>query len=139
MSRFSRLGRLAAAAVLVASGATVAVFSAAPAGATNTNLTIDCSQTGTPASIDNGATLTITISGTSCGNVLFDNTPTSTHGTVTVNGNPLALGFSAAGTNGTVIVFTAPGSGSDQNSISFWPNLQSPPRLDRSSTMVTAL
>jgi hypothetical protein len=127
MNRISRLGRLAAAAVLVASGATVALTSTA--GAANTPITINCSQQQTSATINNSDTLTVTISGSSCGFVIFDNFGPGLYGTATVNGFPLTAGNPVAVANGAVLVYTAPASGSGSNSFSFWPNLQAPPPI----------
>jgi len=125
MFRFSRLGRLAAAAVLVVSGATVALV--APAGAVNTPITINCTQQYTELYVENSDTLTVTISGSSCGNVIFDNFGPGLYGTATLNSVPLTAGNPVAVANGDVIIFTAPASGDGRNSFSFWPNLGSPP------------
>jgi len=125
MFRSTRLGRLAAAAVLVASGATVALV--APAGAVNTPITIDCTQQYTETYVENSDTLTVTISGSSCGNVIFDNFGPGLYGTATLNNVALTAGNPVAVANGDVIIFTAPASGGGRNSFSFWPNLGSPP------------
>jgi hypothetical protein len=125
MFRISRLGRLAAAAVLVASGATVALV--APAGAVNTPITIDCTQQYTELYVENSDTLTVTISGSSCGNVIFDNFGPGLYGTATLDNVALTAGNPVAVANGDVIIFTAPASGGGRNSFSFWPNLGSPP------------
>jgi hypothetical protein len=125
MNGFSRLGRLAAAAVLVASGATVALT--ANAGAADTPITIDCAQQQTSATINNSDTLTVTISGSGCGFVIFDNFGPGLYGTATLNNVALTAGNPVAAANGAVLVYTAPASGGGSNSFSFWPNLGSPP------------
>ena len=126
MHRFSRLGRLAAAAALVASGATVALTSTA--GAANTNLTIDCVQQNTTASVDNSDTVTITISGSNCGFIVLNNPGLiGPLGTATLNSFPLTAGNPMGVSDGDVVVYTAPASGSGQDGFVFLPTLQSPP------------
>lgn len=127
MNRISRLGRLAAAAVLVASAATVALT--APAGAANTPTTIDCSVQNTTETINNSDTLTVTISGSACGFVIYDNFGPGLYGTATLNSFALTAGNPSAVANGDVLVYTAPASGAGSNSFSFWPNLSSPPPI----------
>jgi hypothetical protein len=125
MNRISRLGRLAAAAVLVASGATVAL--ATPAGAANTAINLDCTQPATQQSIGNSDTLTVTISGNLCVSLVFDNPGSGQFGTATVNGITLSPGSSSVVVSGDVLVYTAPASGAGSNSFSFWPNQNPPP------------
>ena len=124
MFRISRLGRLAAAAVLVASGATLALVT--PAGAANTAI-LDCTQPLTQESIGNSDTLTVTISGNLCVSLVFDNPGSGQFGTATVNGITLSPGSSSVVVSGDVLVYTAPASGAGSNSFSFWPNQNPPP------------
>jgi hypothetical protein len=127
MIRFAHLGRLAAATLIVASAATVALT--APAGAADTAITLDCTTQLTAETVNNSDTVTATISGGACGFVIFDNGGATIYGTATLNNNALTLGNPVAVADGDVLVFTAPASGSDSNSFSFWPNLQSPPPI----------
>ena len=126
MFRISRLGRLAAAAVLVASGATVALTSTATAA--NTPVNYDCVTQYTYLDVNNSDTLTITITAsTGCGFIILDNPQGGALGTATLNGNPLTAGTPVATANGDVVVYTAPASGNGQDGFAFLPNLQSPP------------
>jgi hypothetical protein len=123
MNRISRLGRLAAAAVLVASGATVALT--APAGAANTPINYDCLAQYTSENVENSDTVTITMTTSSCRWVVFLN-QSGASGTATLNSVPLT-GTPVALSNGDVIVYTAPASGSGTDQIGFPPNAQSAP------------
>ena len=125
MFRFSRLGRLAAAVVLVASGATVALTSTA--GAANTNLTIDCVQQYTNVSVGNSDTVTITISGSNCGFIVLNNPGSGPLGTATLNNFSLTAGNPMGVSDGDVVVYTAPSSGSGQDGFVFLANLQAQP------------
>ncbi len=124
MFRRSRLGRLAAAAVLVASGATVAL--ATPAGAANTPINYDCLAQYTSENVENSDTVTITMTSSSCSWVVFLNL-SGASGTATLNSAPLTAGTPVALSNGDVIVYTAPASGSGSDQIGFPPNAQSAP------------
>ncbi|MEX1217821.1 MAG: hypothetical protein WEA11_04805 [Acidimicrobiales bacterium] len=125
MHRISRLGRLAAAAVLVASGATVAL--AAPASAANTPYVWNCSAGTVTQSIGNSDILTVTL-GANCTRIIR-NQPLGTAdvGTVTLNGVPLPGAQLTPVTGGEQLVITAPASGSFSIEFSFWPNLNPPP------------
>ena len=126
MFRISRLGRLAAAAVLVASGATVALTSTATAA--NTAISYDCVTQYTYLDVNNSDTLTITITAnTGCGFIILNNPPGGALGTATLNGSPLTAGNPIATSNSDVIVYTAPASGNGQDGFVFLPNLQSQP------------
>jgi len=125
MFRISRLGRLAAAAVLVASGATVALTSTATAA--NTAINFDCLAQYTNLTVNNSDTITITITSGSCGFIALNNPPGGALGTATLNGFPLTAGNPIAASNGAVVVYTAPASGSGNDGFAFFPNLQSPP------------
>ena len=125
MSRFSRLGRLAAATVLVASGATVALTSTA--GAANTPLAVDCSISNLNQTIANSDTLTITLQVPSCaGFVVFNNPPSGPAGTATFNGSPLTAGSPMGFSGGDTIVYTAPASGSGTDGFVILPSLTPP-------------
>jgi hypothetical protein len=124
MFRISRLGRVAAAAVLVASGATVAL--ATPASAANTPISYDCLAQYTSENVENSDTVTITMTTSSCQWVVF--IPQSgASGTATLNSAPLNPGIPVALSNGNVIVYTAPASGSGTDQIGFPPNAQAAP------------
>ena len=126
MFRIARLGRLAAAAVLVASGATVALTSTATAA--NTPVNYDCVTQYTYLDLNNSDTLTITITAsTGCGFIILDNPQGGALGTATLNGNPLTAGTPVATANGDVVVYTAPASGNGQDGFAFLPNLGSQP------------
>jgi hypothetical protein len=126
MNRISRLGRVAAAAVLVASGATVALTSTATAA--NTAISYDCVTQYTYLDVNNSDTLTITITAnTGCGFIILNNPPGGALGTATLNGSPLTAGNPIATSNSDVIVYTAPASGNGQDGFVFLPNLQSQP------------
>lgn len=123
MNRISRLGRLAAAAVLVASGATVALT--APAGAANTPINYDCLSQYTSENVENSDTVTITMTTSSCSWVVFLNqsgaSGTATLNSVALTGTPVPL------SNGDVIEYTAPASGSGTDQIGFPSNAQGAP------------
>ena len=124
MNRISRLGRLAAVAVLVASGATVALTSTATAA--NTQINYDCLAQYTSESVENSDTVTITMTTSSCQWVVF--IPQSgTSGTATLNSAPMTPGIPVALSIGNVIVYTAPASGSGMDQIGFPPNAQASP------------
>ena len=126
MFRISRLGRLAAAAVLVASGATVALTSTATAA--NTPVNYDCVTQYTYLDVNNSDTLTITITAnTGCGFIILNNPPGGALGTATLNGSPLTAGNPIATSNSDVIVYTAPASGNGQDGFVFLPDLNSQP------------
>ena len=122
MSRLSRLGRLAAAATLAVS--TVAVFSAAPAGATNTNAIQNCATGSASISIDNGDTYTITIPASTCGYADF---ALGSDGSATLNGSPMTLGANDSVSAGATIVYTAPASGSGSATFQFFAALGQAP------------
>lgn len=124
-----RLGRVAAAAILVAS--TIAVgFIAQPAGAVNSNVTADCSVTPSPVTINNSDTVTFTL-GSGCGAViLFAGSGTTGSAQVT---SPfpanLQLGSPMGGLSGGTVVFTAPASGSGSTLVGFMATAQSQPAI----------
>jgi hypothetical protein len=124
MNRISRLGRLAAVAVLVASGATVALTSTATAA--NTQINYDCLAQYTSENVENSDTVTITMTTSSCQWVVF--IPQSgASGSATLNSAPMTPGIPVALSNGNVIVYTAPASGSGTDQIGFPPNQQAAP------------
>ena len=123
ISRLGRLGRLAAAAVLVASGATVALTSTASAA--NTLISFDCVAQYTNENVENSDTVTITMTTSNCGWVVFNNlsgaSGTATINSVALTGTPVGI------SSGDVIVYTAPASGSGTDQIGFPPNAQAAP------------
>ena len=123
---FRFLGRMVAAATLVAASA--GVLAAAPAGAANTAITQSCVTQYQTVSVNNSDTVTITISGSSCGYAVL-NMPNGNQpfGTATLNGAPMTAGSPIGVSNGDVIIYTAPASGSGTDGFAFLPNLQSPP------------
>lgn len=126
---FRTFGRIAAAAALLfATVAIATVASSSTAGAANTNVTADCSTSGSIQSINNNDTLTITV-GAGCGAVVvMDN------GGGTVRWEPMSMYISQGAPTGGLqqgdtIVYTAPASGSDSAAIGFMANAQSPPQI----------
>lgn len=126
---FRTFGRIAAAAALLfATVAIATVASSSTAGAANTNVTADCSTSGSIQSINNNDTLTITV-GAGCGAVVvLDN------GGGTVRWEPMSMYISQGAPTGGLqqgdtIVYTAPASGSDSAAIGFMGTAQDPPAI----------
>lgn len=116
---FRTFGRIAAAAALVASSATITTFAAtAPVGAANTNVNVSCSVDPADQTIDNNDTVTITI-GTGCTQVVLGNPAL---GTMTVNGFPTTPGNPVGVAQGDTVIYTAPASGSGIDFIFFMVN-----------------
>lgn len=115
---FSRFGRVLAAAALVAAGlAVTSLTNTSNAGAANTAVTVNCSPTGSSlASVNNGDTITATV-GTGCTHVLLN--MSGGGGTATANGFPLTPGSPIGVAPGDTVIYTAPNSGSGNDSILF--------------------
>ena len=119
---FRVLGRVVVAASLVAASA--GLIAASPVGATNTAITVTCPSPQSPQSINNGDTITWTVS-TGCIGVGFASNPNpnANQGTLTVNGVPLAAGgFLPQVAQGSTVVYTAPGTGVSTDFIYFSGN-----------------
>jgi hypothetical protein len=125
MFRISRLGRLAAAAVLVASGASLAI--AAPAGAANTSANFDCVSQYTYFTLENSDTLTLTMAGSCSGFIILNMPQGGALGTATLNGFPMTAGSPVGFSLGDTVVYTAPASGSGTDGFGIMPSLQQPP------------
>lgn len=104
----SRVGRLAAVAVLVCG---VALISAAPAGAADAAFSQPCTTPRpVPIVLLNGDTATITITGSGCRSSFF--LVFSGSATLDMDGTPVAEATAGTAVNGAVFVLTAPASGS---------------------------
>jgi len=125
MFRISRLGRLAAAAVLVASGASLAI--AAPAGAANTSANFDCVSQYTYFTLENSDTLTLTMAGSCSGFIILNMPQGGALGTATLNGFPMTAGSPVGFSLGDTVIYTAPASGSGTDGFGIMPSLQQPP------------
>lgn len=126
MSLSSRLGRLVAAAALVASGVVIStVATTVPSGAANHSVTLNCPDPDVSGQeIENGDTVTITV-GTGCASVVLD--INGAGGTLSVNGGPdLIAGNPAAVSQGDTVLFTAPASGSGSDFVRFLDGGQVP-------------
>ena len=126
---FRTFGRIAAtSALLVATVAIATVASSSTAGAANTNVTADCTATGSTESINNNDTLTIDV-GAGCGAVIvLDNAGGTTRWeqmSMYVSQGAPTGGLS----QGNTITYTAPVSGSGSASIGFMANAQSSPQI----------
>lgn len=126
MSRSTRIGRFIAAAALAV--AATAVFAGSPAGAANTNISVDCSTSNYRPSIGNGDTLTISITGSACnGYIILDNPGSGALGSATLNGTfPLTAGTPIGLTGPATVVYTAPASGSGTQGLTIVPSLVAP-------------
>lgn len=123
MFRSTRIGRFLAAATLAV--AATAVFAGSPAGAANTNLSVNCSTSNYSQSIGNSDTLTITITGSGCnGFIILDNPGSGAQGTATLNGFGLTAGNPIGVTGGDTVVYTAPASGAGVDSFTIVSSLQ---------------
>ena len=123
---FRRLGRMLAAASLITASA--GILAAAPAGATDTPVSFDCSQSEDYV-LGNSDTVTITMSGSTCSYVVFNNPPGGALGTVTVDGNTATPGAQVPISNNSHIVYTAPSSGSGMDGLAFFTQQGSPPAV----------
>ena len=97
-------------------------FGVSSAGATSTNFTVDClSSNRFHPNIANGDTVTWTVVGSACGHANFglNSTPGHIFGTLTVDGTPVAPGGWLTVSPGSIVVYTAPPSGSDYDYIYF--------------------
>jgi len=122
-------GRIAAAvALLVATVAIATVATNSTAGAANTNITANCSGSGSTQVINNGDTITFTV-GAGCGATILM-TGSGASGSATAAGFPLNTGAPSGGlVNGDTVIFQAPNSGSGSMSVGFMANAQSPPAI----------
>ena len=126
---FRTFGRIAAAAsLLFATVAITTVASSSTAGAANTNVTADCTATGSMETINNNDTLTIDV-GAGCGAVIvMDNAGGTTRweqmSMYVSQGSPQG-GLQ----QGSTITYTAPASGSGSAAIGFMANAQSAPAI----------
>jgi len=125
MSLSSRLGRLAAAAALVASGVVIStVATTVPSGAADTAVTLNCGDPSSGQEIGNSDTVTITV-GTGCAYVVLDTDGDG--GTLSVNGGPdLTAGNPVAVSQGDTVLFTAPASGRGRDVVLFLDGGQVP-------------
>lgn len=104
--------------LLVSSG----MLGNSPASAANATFSVDCSTSNRlRPNIANGETVTITVAGNACSSITFSPIPTPGHlfGTLTVDGTPVAPGGGSLVSQGSTVVYTAPGSGSDYDYIYF--------------------
>ena len=115
-------GRIAAAvALLLGTVAVATVATNSTAGAANTNVTANCTGSGSPQTINNSDTITFTV-GTNCQQVMIG---MGALGTAVLNGyGQLTPGTPIGAQPGATVVYTAPASGSGQDAMYFMINFQ---------------